>query len=121
LARRQSESVLAGGKGDGGVQLQPNDYGARRSSIGWEAAGGGNGGADWFRWRRILSLFIFRVLHIRSLSLTFSPFNTIFFHSNRPVKISLLTYSASFKILNVVCRFFPPAMLSLLLSTVPLK
>jgi hypothetical protein len=29
MARRQLESVLAGGKGDGGIQLQRDDDGAR--------------------------------------------------------------------------------------------
>jgi hypothetical protein len=32
----------------------------RRSYIGWGAAGGGSGGADRFRWRRILNLFLDR-------------------------------------------------------------
>ncbi len=31
-ARRQLESVLAGGYGDGGIQLRPDDYGARPSA-----------------------------------------------------------------------------------------
>jgi hypothetical protein len=38
LAERQSESVLAGGNGDGGTQLQPDDSGARLSAGGWLVA-----------------------------------------------------------------------------------
>ncbi len=53
-ARCQLESVLAAGYGDGGIQLRPDDYGAR------SLAGGGNGGADQFRWRWILNLFFDR-------------------------------------------------------------
>jgi hypothetical protein len=43
LARRQLESVLAGGNGDGGIQLRPDGGGA--PPLGWEAAGGGDCGA----------------------------------------------------------------------------
>ncbi len=61
-ARRQSESVLAGGNGNGGIQLRPDDdYSARPSAEERLAAGGGSGGADRFRRRRIPNLFI----HIR--------------------------------------------------------
>jgi hypothetical protein len=31
----------------------------RRSSIGWEVAGGCTGGADWFRRRRILNFYLY--------------------------------------------------------------
>jgi hypothetical protein len=37
-ARRQSERVLAGGFGNGGIQLQPDDHGARPSAGGRLAA-----------------------------------------------------------------------------------
>jgi hypothetical protein len=37
-ARCQSERVLAGGYGDGGIQLRPDDYGARPSAGGRLAA-----------------------------------------------------------------------------------
>jgi hypothetical protein len=52
LARCQSESVLAGGNGDGGFQLRR----LRRSSIGWgwQAVAAEE---DWFLRRRSLNLF----------------------------------------------------------------
>ncbi len=88
LARRQLESVLAGGNDDGGIKC---DRTTRRSSIGWEAAGGGNGGADQFRWQGSLNFFIFRVLIWLVFVVYIRPFCVIIRQLNRPFSYFILT------------------------------
>ncbi len=114
LARCQSESVLAGGNGDGGFQLRPDGCGARPSAGDdgrWRRRSGSVSSATDAKLIIVFGSFILVIfrLFIRPFSIIYiRPFSHIgsrWICNSRPVN------SAYFS--NVtVCRFYPPALLS---------
>jgi hypothetical protein len=79
LARCQSESVLAGGDGDGGLKLRPNGYGARHR-LG--TAGGGGGGE------------LVSSATEPKFSYQFGSFSFSFMFDIRPLFVFFVSYSA---------------------------
>jgi hypothetical protein len=93
-----AESSLAGGNGDGGIQLQPDDGGASSSAGGgWRRCGGGS---FFTALDSKLCVFIRCSLIRFYLAFFIFRYNSVSystFHSNQPVKVGLFLFKMLFR------------------------